>query len=320
MQGASGCAQASGGGSQEQVVSPAGQGTSTLPAPSTKQPSGLQHPASAVQCCACGVQSCGTWQVPSKHCSTALQQPMVTEQLWPVEAQAPPAPQVPLVAPGGMSQARPAQQSPSRVQALLEGTQGARQVPASQMPEQQSDTTPQAPPLAWQVAVGGRHLKAWDAASSWQEVGAQQEGSSAPVQAAPLGVQAVAVAQRSTPSTPGTHGAPLQHWSRNWQVSPGWMQQRGSAPSQPVGQVPLIGPPKHRRMPFPSGLQTGFPLPPPSWQQFWEAFTSVEAPQMLPGGLQEPPLSQVCSTGSQATSCATGTWSLMLQQEAVPSQ
>lgn len=74
---------------------------------------------------------------------------------------------------------------------------------------------------------------------------------------------------------------------------PGMMQQSGSLPSQPLGQVWFTGPPKQRRMPFESGLQTGLPLPPPSWQQFCEAFTSVEAPQMLPGGLHAPPLSQV---------------------------
>jgi hypothetical protein len=197
--------------------------------------------------------------------------------------------------------------------------QAARQVPASQMPEQQSAETVQAPPRTWQVSGGGWHWKVPPCAS-WQELGAQQDGSSAPLQAAPLGAQAGWVAQRRMPSPDGTQGAPPQHWSRNWQVAPGWMQQLGSAPSQPVGQVPFTGPPKQRRMPFPSGLQTGLPLPPPSWQQFWEAFTSVVAPQMLPGGLQEPPLSQVCSTGSQATSCEAGTWSLMLQQAAVPSQ
>lgn len=74
---------------------------------------------------------------------------------------------------------------------------------------------------------------------------------------------------------------------------PGGMQQFGSFESQPVGQVAFTGPPKQRRIPFESGLQTGLPLPVPSWQQFCEAFTSVDAPQMLPGGLHAPPLSQV---------------------------
>ncbi len=41
-------------------------------------------------------------------------------------------------------------------------------------------------------------------------------------------------------------------------------------------------------MPFESGLQTAFF---PS-QQFWDAFTAPEPPQMLPGGLQEVPLVQ----------------------------
>lgn len=41
-------------------------------------------------------------------------------------------------------------------------------------------------------------------------------------------------------------------------------------------------------MPFESGLQTAFF---PS-QQFCDAFTAPEPPQMLPGGLQEVPLVQ----------------------------
>jgi hypothetical protein len=47
-----------------------------------------------------------------------------------------------------------------------------------------------------------------------------------------------------------------------------------------------------------SGLHTAF-LPS---QQFWEAFVPF-CPQMLPGGLQEPPLSQVCSVELHCTHC-----------------
>jgi hypothetical protein len=74
-------------------------------------------------------------------------------------------------------------------------------------------------------------------------------------------------------------------------------------------------------MPFESSLQAGLPLPCQldGMQQFCEAFTSVEAPQMLPGGLHAPPLSQVCSV-SHWICCEVATWSLMLQQEAVESQ
>lgn len=106
-------------------------------------------------------------------------------------------------------------------------------------------------------------------------------------------------------------------------VSPGGMQHCGSFPSQPVGQVAVIGPPKHRMMPFESGLQTGLPLPVPSWQQFCDAFTSVEAPQMFPGGLQAPPPSQVWSawqwTALGSPSPPGSVW-LMLQHDAVVSQ
>jgi hypothetical protein len=59
-----------------------------------------------------------------------------------------------------------------------------------------------------------------------QTVPAQQLPSSTPAQAPFSAVQAGTV-QRSTPAASGTHGAPLQHWSRNWQTSPAGMQQAG---------------------------------------------------------------------------------------------
>lgn len=130
----------------------------------------------------------------------------------------------------------------------------------------------------------------------------QQLASPAPAHCAPSGLQVELdpPPQRSTPCASGVHGANPQHWSRNWQTSPWAMQQFGSVALQPVGHVwsqPFApqccgGPPKQRMMPFASALQTSF-LPS---QQFWEAFTSVLAPQMLPGGLQAPPLLQrLCS-------------------------
>ncbi|HEX9106462.1 MAG TPA: hypothetical protein VF832_04530 [Longimicrobiales bacterium] len=54
-------------------------------------------------------------------------------------------------------------------------------------------------------------------------------------------------------------------------------------------QLSFGHPPKQRGMLFESSLQTFF-LPS---QQFCEAFAPV-APQMLPGGLQDVPLSQSC--------------------------
>jgi hypothetical protein len=84
------------------------------------------------------------------------------------------------------------------------------------------------------------------------------------------------------------------------------MQQSGSFPSQPVGQGPceqsFVGhPPKQRGMPFMSYLQTSFlPL-----QQFWDALAF--RPQMSPGGLHEPPLSQTWSVGSHWIHCEDGT-------------
>jgi hypothetical protein len=98
------------------------------------------------------------------------------------------------------------------------------------------------------------------------------------------------------------------------------MQQSGSAPSQPDGHVvqqPASvqqpgGPPKQRMIPAWSALQTSlFPL-----QQFCDALY----PQMSPGGLHEPPLSQTCVSGVHSISCDGGTRSLMLQQASVESQ
>ncbi len=63
----------------------------------------------------------------------------------------------------------------------------------------------------------------------------QQLVSLAPEQAAPNGLHdAPAVApppQRRTPAASGMHGSKLQHWSRNWQIWPGWMQHCGFVPS-----------------------------------------------------------------------------------------
>ncbi len=96
------------------------------------------------------------------------------------------------------------------------------------------------------------------------------------------------------------------------------MQHSGTDASQPFGQGELLsqpllpqycgGPPKQRRMPFESALQTSFfPL-----QQFWDAFTSVLAPQMLPGGLHAPPFGQRLFV--QTICWLVGTESLRLQQ------
>jgi hypothetical protein len=71
--------------------------------------------------------------------------------------------------------------------------------------------------------------------SYWHEVGAQQEVSASPAHSVPCGLQ-VDTTQWSTPSESGTHGAPPQHWSRNWQTfvvvtfagSAAAMQQLGS--------------------------------------------------------------------------------------------
>jgi hypothetical protein len=240
----------------------------------------------AVQWSACGMQAGGGGvQTPPVQVSPAVQQGTEAEQAWLVAAQTlDDVPQVPLVAPGGMLQPRPAQQSPFTVQAPPEPTQKDWHTPPVQVPEQQSLAVVQVRPLALQVA-GAWQVKL--VPLKVQESGEQQDGSSAPVQAAPVGLQLDCAAQRSTPSVLGTHGAKLQHWSRNWQTAFGWMQQAGLEPSQPAGQL-VVPPPKQRMIPFASALQTAF-LPS---QQSCDALTVPLPPQMLPGGLQAWPLVQ----------------------------
>lgn len=116
------------------------------------------------------------------------------------------------------------------------------------------------------------------------------------VHPAPVGRHwVVGTVQRRMPEASGTQGAKLQHWSRNWQIWPSAMQQFGSEPVQPFGHT-VVAPPKQRQIWFESSLQTAcLPL-----QQFCEAF-APPAPQMLPGGLHEPPLSQRWSVVLQFT-------------------
>jgi hypothetical protein len=173
-------------------------------------------------------------------------------------------PQVPLVAPSGMLQTAPAQQSLSTVHVSPPAAHCATQVPlaTSQLPEQhcpsaaqvepfgtqsthrwlgavprqsllqQSESPEQASPVSVQAVVS-RPQRNSPPPAFWQEAGAQHARSSAPSQIPPTGVHVGASAvQRSTPSAPGTHGAPPQHWSRNWHTLalpvPGGMQQLGS--------------------------------------------------------------------------------------------
>lgn len=245
-----------------------------------------------------------------------LQQSDVRVHAWPVAAHVGPVLpwHVPLVAPGGISQVNPEQQSAVTVQLPPSPWHGARQTSSqiveqhsapevhvvpfgrheAQVPPMQLPTQHAVPPGVQaasgrtQVGGGGAPLAQTQPISFTYRHdegsatvpgqhgsgdGADPAGGAAAVeQIAPLGRHWVGGStQRRMPSAPGVHGAPPQHWSRNWQMAPGWMQQLGSLPSQPVGQVGVTVPPKQRMMPFESGLQTTEPLPPPSWQQFCEA-------------------------------------------------
>jgi hypothetical protein len=279
-------------------------------------------------------QVCGGAQTPFVHSSVAVQQVTPAEQLWLVLAQAAAPWQVPLVAPAGMSQERPAQQSPLKVQPAPDAEQvdvGVGVLVASphlsftQLPLQQSVAAValvQLPPVSLQVEdeVGSRQAKKPPISPyGLQARPEQQLVSVVPLQEAPNGEHVEVPPppgpppHRSTPTASGMHGWKLQHWSRNWQIWPGSMQHRGFVPSQPVGQV-VEPPPKQRMMLFESGLHTAF-LPS---QQSCEALTVPLPPQMLPGGLHAPPLSQVWL--EHWTLCETGTSSLTLQQELVESQ
>lgn len=188
----------------------------------------VQQSASAVQPWYCALQVGGTAQVPATQASAGLlQQSALMTQLPPVGAQVVTAWQVPLVAPGVMEQKRPVQQSPSAVQAPLLEAHGGAQTSPVQLFEQHSLATVQVSPFALQEA-GTSQVKALP--SNVQAVPAQQLGSSAPVHGAWSAAQ-VGRVHRSTPSAPGTQGAKLQHWSRNWQTLPapvpGGMQQPG---------------------------------------------------------------------------------------------
>jgi hypothetical protein len=210
-----------------------------------------------------------------------------------------PLEQVPLVAPGGMSQVSPEQQSDDTVQLPVSATQlfwhrwdagsqtpeqhcafplqpeptGAQSAPhvwlvGSQPPKQHGCCASQAAPCCPQVPVATEHAQPTSFTS--RHVVPVQHGSGdgalvapAGAQIEPAGRQAFA-AQRRIPLASGTHGANPQHWSRNWQMASCAMQHCGSFASHPVGHVVFTGPPKQRRIPFASGLHTALPLPPPS--------------------------------------------------------
>jgi hypothetical protein len=104
-----------------------------------------QHSAVEVQDWSWPWQDGGTWQVPPRHCSPPawLQQSAVWTQFPPVGAHALEDWHVPLVAPGGITQPSPAQQSPLVVHAAFEPAQGGAQTSPTQLLEQQSLATEQ---------------------------------------------------------------------------------------------------------------------------------------------------------------------------------
>jgi hypothetical protein len=186
----------------------------------------------------------GAVQTPFVHVSVAVQQATVPPHDCPVAAHVGPVlpRQVPLVAPGAMSQVRPEQQSAVTVQPPVSATHDARQSPPWQTVEQHCAPEVQAfpfgrhevqvPPMqlptqqafaphAWsgsaQLLGGGCVAHTQPISVTFMQVAPVQQGSgegAEPVveQIAPLGRHCVGgSAQRSTPVESGTQGANPQH-------------------------------------------------------------------------------------------------------------
>lgn len=157
---------------------------------------------------------------------------------------------VPLDEPPGMTQERPVQQSADAVHVLPETLQaeGARHTsppsgPAAHVPEQHSADEAHDWSFGLQLGVPASLVPP----SVVVVVGIwQMEPSSVPRHCVPgqqalapasapqklpsaMHVLAVAHTKPAPPSGRGRHGAPLQHWSLNWQASPGPMQH-GAVP------------------------------------------------------------------------------------------
>lgn len=191
----------------------------------------------------------GAVQTPPVQVSPVVQHGIVPLHDCPVLAQVGPVlpAQVPLVAPGGMLQVSPEQQSAVTVQLPAAWTHAARQKPASQRPEQHwafvEQDVPTAVQDAPQVCATGSQapkqqgvlaLQGWPESAqvpppdtveqaqptsvTWRQVVPVQHGSGegavvapAAAQIEPEGRQVPASAQRSTPLASGVHGAPPQH-------------------------------------------------------------------------------------------------------------
>jgi len=233
------------------VQADAGPGQGTAPSARQESPAPVQQSEVTAHACETVEQVIGVSQIPSLQKSPPpagswSQQSLSRPQTWPVAAQElPPDEQVPDVAPGGTSQERPAQQSPSIVQVPALGTHGTRQIPPSHVPEQHCPPVAQAFPLgahrahvpavdpcgavqspeqqfaaptvhatpyASQIGGGGVVQTKPISATSTQESSSQQVVSEAPAQRVPRGLHVLPVAeQRRTPAASGTQGANPQH-------------------------------------------------------------------------------------------------------------
>jgi hypothetical protein len=194
------------------------------------QSSPLQQSASAVQTCEVAPQTLAATQTPFVQASAESQQGVVAEQAEAVAAHegvVVAALQAPLVAPCGMSQPRPVQQSPVVVQVPFTPRHAVPHLPASQVPVQHSPLNVHAAPSVLHVPGVPPAWHRHPSSTPYVQAPSQQLVSLAPPHSSPVGVQADAEEQRSTPLESGTHGAPPQHWSLNWQIWSVAMQQSG---------------------------------------------------------------------------------------------
>jgi hypothetical protein len=225
------------GGTSHAQVPPGGHAVRWVPDVSVtdeKHRSPSQQPASFVHAWACAPQVFAARQVPFEQLSAESQHGVVTEHAPPVCAQegaGPELSQVPLVAPDGMAQPSPLQQSAPVVQAPPDPRHGSVHLPASHVLEQQSPLAVHAAPFAehWTGGSFDEHFQ--PVSMRYVQGPLQQVVSLAPSHVVPVSLHAAAAVQRSTPAPSGTQGSPPQHWSLNWQMLPVAMQQAGFAES-----------------------------------------------------------------------------------------
>lgn len=166
--------------------------------------------------------------VDARH-ERPVQQPLACVQAWPTETHAD-GWHVPVMVPGGIAHDVPVQQSAVAVHTPPCGwqTRAGPHIPFVQSSEQHCADDVHVARFArhWPASLGpastppskSRHAPPEHAS------GAQQPPEPPSSVQLPPGGTHVGTTHCTPPSAPGTHAAPLQHWSRNWQRLPASMQ------------------------------------------------------------------------------------------------